>query len=324
MFGSEILEVAIGLVFVYLFASLACSGIMELIAKLFKLRSKHLKEEIAKLLKNEDLVKALYQNPLVKEISRGFILKKGQNGKTGPKKLKKEPDNIPTNNFVTALIDTLLNIEKGSKEFADFEESIKKIDNAQVREVLFKALNGARTQAGKWERWLEAKRESVEQWFDHSMDKLSLWYKKESRKIIFVIGIFVTLVLNLDSVMIVKSLYRDEPLRSGVVAAAEKLDPAALQPKNISEVRKEMEQLGFPIGWNLGTSQNEDPRGYPVGEIAVIYKIIGLLLTLMAISLGTTFWFDILRKLLSHRKGMNSSKEEEEKPKNSALYKSAQ
>jgi hypothetical protein len=307
MFGSEILDVAIGLVFVYLSASLVCSGIMELIAKMLKLRSKHLKEEITELLKSKDLVNALYQNPLVKEISRGFVSIKKKNENP-------DPANIPTNNFVTALIDTLLNINKDSEEFAKIEENIKKIEDAQIREILLKALHGARTKAGKWERWLETTRESIEQWFDHSMDKLSLWYKKESRKIIFVIGILVTLVLNLDTFMIVKSLYQNETLRSGVIAAAEKADPAAFKPENIGKTRDELEQLGFPLGWDLGISQNEDPRGYPVGEIAIIYKIIGLLLTLMAISLGAPFWFDILRKLLKFRKALAPPKKEEEKP----------
>jgi hypothetical protein len=310
MFGSEILEVAIGLVFVFLSASLVCSGIMELIAKLLNLRSKYLKEELSRLLKNEKLVNDLYQNHLVKEISRGFTPGKAKDGTL-------HPDKIPTNHFVKALIDTLLDIEKNKdpEKFADFEESITKIENAQIREILLKALAGARTQTGKWERRLEAKGESIANWFDHSMDKLSSWYKKQARKIIFVIGIFVTLVLNLDTVMLVKGLYQNETLRSGAVAAAAKLDPAALQPGKISELRKEMEQLGFPLGWNPGTSQNEDPRGYPVGEAAVIYKIIGLLLTVMAISMGATFWFDILRKLLSLRKAMPPAKVEEEKPK---------
>jgi hypothetical protein len=308
MFGSVILDVVIGLVFVYLFASLACSGIMELIAKLLKLRSRHLKEELTQLLKSKDLVNALYQNPLVKEIARGFTSGKAKDGTP-------HPDNIPTKHFVTALIDTLLDIERCSKEFAAFEESIKKIENSQIREILLRALKGAKTRSGEWEHWLEATVETIAKWFDHSMDKLSLWYKKQSRKIIFVVGIFVTLVLNLDTFMIVKSLYQNETLRSGVVAAAEKADPAAFKPENISKTREELEQLGFPLGWNLETPQNEGPRGYPVGAAAVIYKIIGLLLTLMAISLGAPFWFDILRKLLSYRKGMIPAKEDEEKPK---------
>jgi hypothetical protein len=310
MFGSEILEVAIGLIFVYLSASLVCSGIMELIAKLLKLRSKHLKEELSNLLKSKDLVDALYQSHLVKEISRGFASGKAKNG-------TQHPDNIPKNHFVTALIDTLLDIDKDKdkKKFADFEESIKKIENAQIRAILLKALNGARTKAGKWDRWLEKTSESVEQWFDYSMDKLSLWYKKESRKIIFVVGIIVTLVLNLDTFMVVKSLYQDKSLRSKVVIAAEKTGYATSQPENKNEIQKELEKMGFPMGWNLKMPQEKDPRGYPVDETDIIYKIIGLLLTLMAISMGATFWFDILRKLLSYRKGMTLAKKEEEKTK---------
>jgi hypothetical protein len=281
---------------------------MELIAKLFKLRSKHLKEEITELLKSKDLVNALYQNPLVKDISRGFVSIKKKNRNPAP-------DNIPTSNFVTALVDILLDINKDSEEFAKIEVKIKEIEDAQVKEVLLKALNGVRTRAGKWERWLETTRESIEQWFDNSMKKMSLWYKKQSRKIIFVIGIFVVLVLNLDTVMIVKSLYQDETLRSKVVAAAEKTGSAASQPENKNEIQKELEQMEFPLGWNLKTPQAKDPRGYPVDVGDIIYKILGLLLSIMAISMGATSWFDILRKMLSFRKSMRPSKEEEEKPK---------
>lgn len=308
MFGSEILEVAIGLVFVYLFASLTCSGFMELIAKLLKLRSKHLKAELAKLLKSEALMNALYQNPLVKEISRGFASGKEKEGTP-------DPDNIPTDNFVKALIDTLLNIEKGSPEFADLEENIKKIEDAQVREILLKALNGVRTHAAKWERWRKAVEESISTWFDTSMKKMSQWYKKQSRKIIIFIGIFVTLVFNLDSFMVVKSLYQDATLRTKVVAAAERTGSSQSQPESKNEVHKELKQMGFPIGWNLKKPQTEDPRGYPVDEADILYKILGMLITVFAISLGTTFWFDILRKLLSYRKKLKASKEEEEKPK---------
>lgn len=310
MFGSEILELFIGLVFLYLSASLICSGIMELIAKLLKLRAKHLKEELAVLLKSKELVNVIYKNPLVKDISRGFITIKEKNGTTAPA-------NIPTHNFITALIDTLLDIKKDSKEFSALEENIKKIDNAEIKEILLKALNGARTKAGNWERWLEASVESISKWFDNSMEKLSLWYKKQSRIIIFVIGILVTLVLNLDSLMIVKSLYQNETLRSTVTMAVEKTDLSTLQPKNAAEIQKTLVQMGFPIGWDLEKPQNKDPRGYPVGQEAIIYKIIGLLLTLMAISMGATFWFDILRKLLSFRKAINQSKEDDENMKKS-------
>lgn len=42
MFGSQVLEVMIGLLLIYLALSVACSGIKEVIANLFNLRSKTL------------------------------------------------------------------------------------------------------------------------------------------------------------------------------------------------------------------------------------------------------------------------------------------
>jgi hypothetical protein len=42
MFGSEVLDVAIGILFVYLTLSLICSAIQEGIAAFFKLRAKDL------------------------------------------------------------------------------------------------------------------------------------------------------------------------------------------------------------------------------------------------------------------------------------------
>ena len=50
MFGSEILEVAIGLVLVYLLLALICSALSEWIARMFAMRSKTLKAGIRNLL----------------------------------------------------------------------------------------------------------------------------------------------------------------------------------------------------------------------------------------------------------------------------------
>lgn len=41
MFGSQVLEVVIGLVLIYLLVSIGCSGIKEVIAALFSLRRGH-------------------------------------------------------------------------------------------------------------------------------------------------------------------------------------------------------------------------------------------------------------------------------------------
>ena len=52
MFGSQILEVVVGLVLVYLALSIGCSGIKEVIAGLLSLRASTLENAIRNMLKN--------------------------------------------------------------------------------------------------------------------------------------------------------------------------------------------------------------------------------------------------------------------------------
>jgi hypothetical protein len=74
MFGSNVLEVAIGLVFVYLLVSLLCSAINEqVIARFFALRSNTLEDGIKTMLhdpQGEGLAKEFYSNPLITGLTK--------------------------------------------------------------------------------------------------------------------------------------------------------------------------------------------------------------------------------------------------------------
>jgi hypothetical protein len=93
MFGSNVLEVAIGLVFVYLLLSLLCSTINEqVIARFFALRAKTLEEGITNMLatpQGKELVNQLYENPLIKGLS--------QNAASGK---PRKPSYIPRNSAI--------------------------------------------------------------------------------------------------------------------------------------------------------------------------------------------------------------------------------
>ena len=97
MFGSNILEVAIGLVFVYFLLSLLCSAINEqVIARFFALRAKTLEEGLNNMLpgpQGSDLVNKLYKHPLIKGLSQNATSK-------NPRK----PSYIPADTFAHALM----------------------------------------------------------------------------------------------------------------------------------------------------------------------------------------------------------------------------
>ena len=65
MFGSQVIDVAIGMVFVYLLLSLVCSAANELIETVMKNRAAKLEEGIRSLLNDDGLANQLYNHTLV-------------------------------------------------------------------------------------------------------------------------------------------------------------------------------------------------------------------------------------------------------------------
>lgn len=105
LFNSVILEVAIGIFFIYLVTSLLCSGISELITGIFNLRARRLKQGIHNLLKdesNQDLIKSFYDSKLIQGLFTpsfmDIILYRRENS---------EPSYIPANIFARVLRDVL-------------------------------------------------------------------------------------------------------------------------------------------------------------------------------------------------------------------------
>jgi hypothetical protein len=146
-------------------------------------------------------------------------------------------------------------------------------------------------------------RTSVEKWYNSAMDRVSGYYKYHNQWILFWIGIVLAVALNADTVNIVKQLSRNPTLRESVVAAAQsyqgsktgeagKTDDLAQRVGNVAEQISQVKGLGIPLGWPLADSQKK-PDGY-----WWLPTSIGWLLTAVGVSLGASFWFDILNKFI--------------------------
>jgi hypothetical protein len=66
LFGSSVLEIALGLVFIYFILSLLCSHINEILAGALKLRARDLERGIENLLCDPDLARSVLKHPLIK------------------------------------------------------------------------------------------------------------------------------------------------------------------------------------------------------------------------------------------------------------------
>ncbi|HEY8206758.1 MAG TPA: hypothetical protein VIG99_04705 [Myxococcaceae bacterium] len=148
---------------------------------------------------------------------------------------------------------------------------------------------------------------SIEKWFDDGMDQVTAWYKRRSQFIIFVLGCALAVGMNLDAIALTKDLASDSALRTALVAEAEaasKADPSQQKDAaaRFKDARTQLEGLGFPIGWS-------SKRPWPSDGTDQVMKIIGLLLTALATSLGAPFWFDLLKKVMMVRAGVNPAED---------------
>jgi hypothetical protein len=101
MFGSNVLDVAIGVIFVFLFLSLTCTVINEAISSVINKRGKNLFEGVKNLLNDPEftgLAQQVYNHGMVDSISRDAA---------NPAKLNRLPSYMPAANFSLALLDIL-------------------------------------------------------------------------------------------------------------------------------------------------------------------------------------------------------------------------
>lgn len=273
--GSPVLEVAIGLAFVFFLLSTVVSAITEGFAWLTRQRAKQLEEGIKGLLGDNELSREVLGHSLVQSDVRGRARRK--------RRRKDKPSYVSARNFSLALIDTLAKRGRSAEDpLAEVESGADGLGDEALEEQLG-ALFGdpAVTELGQL-------RKSVEEWFDDGMDRVSGWYKRWAQKIACVVAILVTIALNVSTVKVAETLANDATVRSAVVAKAETasgVDDSAAAGKGAEDAVKTLESLKLPVLWNDATDDVDAST------------LAGWLITVIAISLGAPFWFDALSRL---------------------------
>lgn len=272
MFGSTIIEVGIGLVFVYFLLSVICSNINDVIARWLNWRSKDLEQGVRALLGDPNLANNVWQHPLVR----------GMAGKVG-----KDPTYIPSNTFALTLFDALVPATGNPTGLASVRQTVLNLPENSARQALLTMIDAANGNI------MDA-RTHVEHWFDAAMDRVSATYKQQMFVLSLVVAIIVTGVLGVDTITIANTLYREPAVRAAVTNAAQTNQIAAQQQQqnvkaNVQDTVQALSQLTIPIGWG-------DP---PKDTAGWFQRVVGILLTALAASLGSPFWYDLFKNLTS-------------------------
>lgn len=318
MFNSQVLDVVIGITFLFLLVSIICSSIREGLESIIKSRGAYLEYGIRELLhdkEGENIAKSFFYHPLIFGLfSDGYS--KGKNEK--PKATtsgKNLPSYIPAKNFALTLMDIAARGPKTSLVSSDAQapalsaESIRmniaNIENPFVQRVLLSAVDTAQGDINKLQEYLEA-------WYNSAMDRVSGWYKRSTTWVIFWIALIVAIAGNINTIAVTNYLATNEAARLEAVGLAEK----AIKDTIITgqQARTQLSNIAWPIGWGKERVQKNGAWGFA-------FSLFGWLLTAIAATMGAPFWFDLLNKIMvirstvkPHEKSLEEASEDRQVP----------
>ena len=252
--------------------------------------------------------------------SRNLVLQPGKSGRlprmtdgTGKRPKWRDrrslPSYISAESFSEAIIDLLVPNAAGQTTMTEVQNGIKEIPDWMP--LLRKSLQSLATNAGQD---IDLFRTSVENWYDDHMSRVSGWYKRYVAKITIVVGAILVLLLNINTIMIGRTLYSNSVVRTAVSTVAAKTTSCQNQSTQnclagLQEQLSATAQAGLPIGWatvpDCVASQTScnwlDQRGilsrHGGSGWQVVLVLVGFMITITALTPGARFWFDILGKL---------------------------
>jgi len=265
MFGSDVLEIAIGTIFIILIVSMLASTIREMIEAGLKTRAVQLEKGLRVLLDDptgKTSLKEVFDHPLLSGLFEGtyepdtqlkaawrmFPSKGDSEPKVGDKGLQWRsslPSYIPSRNFALALLHTVAGSGKGETELSldTIKANAMALPEGRIREAVLVAVGEAGTS-------LDRARASLEAWFDSSMDRVSGWYKRQTQAMLLAIGLVLAIALNVDGIHVVRELSTNTASRQQVMAKAEafqNLDEA--QRTQLAADQLKDKGLTGVIGW---------------------------------------------------------------------------
>jgi hypothetical protein len=321
------LDIFIGLTLCYALISLFCSVIQEFIAQALDSRGKLLVEALKGVNLHDVILKAeagVVKNP-------GWLLRLPWLTRWGASSVVSDwrtkinamvdkntggvrlPHDISAANLTQSLIEGTGLITNGSVN-NNFDATVQ---NMNLPKALASRLLGLSTTA---RQNVDVVKKEIETWFADFMDQVQHWYIRRAQAASMIIGFAVALSLNVDTVEIAKTLYHQPAKREAAVKLAAQVDKngsSTICPEtakgDLKKCLSEIEKVyPFDIGWDFSSDadvKQASTLSKPFAMLTVIYhkldgfKLLGIFLTALALSLGARFWFDMLKNLVAIRTG---------------------
>jgi hypothetical protein len=273
---STILDVAIGMVLIYYVLSLIVSYITSAIAKWTEMRAKNLEQVLRGRLRDPDTFDKFMNHPLVKNLQP---MQSNWQGKVSEGKVT----DIPAHAFVSTLFDILAPETPDQDKLEQLRQAVTGMPEGEIKRSLVPLVGTTVTD-------IQTARQNVENWYNDIMQNVSNLYKQHARRIAIICALVVSIAVDADSLTIVKQLWDQPTLRAAATAKAEAYVKQAPDPNqaNVASYVSELEELKIPILWTMP---------FPTTWQGWALKAFGWAITWLAIAQGSSFWYDVLRKI---------------------------
>lgn len=315
MLNSPVLDLVILLSFTFFIGSLILSAVNEAIAGLLRLRPKQLQSAIETLFFTTDwkdfVQKQFVVSPHIQSLTQ---------------KNNRYPAYIPAKSFVLAIVEQFrkaglhsprsnveyktgmlsASIAKNSLKLPECMKNVL-LDFAKQVEALYPGEN----------KQIEEFEKRIEGFYNSAMDRAGGWYKKKVRTILLVLGLMFSVALNVDTIKIANDALADKQRLSKAVdnISANMEDIGQLKSFAMTDTSIEVtHQTVLAAGPAVRKIRIEYERtaGYSLGyknfdeftrqwRTDFLKKLLGVIITAVAVQLGSNFWFDLMNKAVNIR-----------------------
>jgi hypothetical protein len=320
------LATAIALVITWALFALFCSFIHEAIVQIKSERGRFMKKYLLQQLQDDpngvNWASLLYLHGPIDLLSRAT---------------KKPTSDIEPHLFAESMVQVVGNAPLVQKQIPELPEALKPaytqpalnyfkiatevLKQSDVVTFFAQALQSAELQAGKNDK--DELNESdvyrmlvnnIEKWYIEFTQRLTLWYKKRVRLWLFIIGVLLAVIINVDSIQLF-SFYNDNAgARNAVItyyknnadtlsSLAHRVDQDTSHAMNtdtlinlsnqyLTKAEEVRAAANMPVGYSYSIINTFRNESWPDR----LLKLLGILISGFAASFGAPFWFDLLKK----------------------------
>jgi hypothetical protein len=289
------LNIVIGIVFVLLLFSLLATAVLEVLATALSLRARHLRHTLENMLGEK--MDAFVRHPLFRQCTYAA------NYRQARPSAYHLPAYLSRQVFATVLHDVLYGDDPSQAE-----ARLQNMEEGDAKRMLQYLLRRASNDSS-------ALRAQAELWFDEVMQRSTDWYRRSVKWWLFGIGLALALLFNVDTVQMYHSISSNTTTQRLLVelasdfaaqtATVESGDTTTLTldqaVARVDSALQRIEYIRSPLGLGWYAADSAE-RAFPWW----LSKLLGWLLTAVAVTLGAPFWFDLLRMLLGMRRSSDA------------------